>query len=32
MGLETTANPQQAEAWDGDEGSLWAEHEARFDM
>jgi SAM-dependent methyltransferase len=31
MGLETTANPQQAAAWDGDEGSFWADHEARFD-
>jgi SAM-dependent methyltransferase len=31
MGLETTANPQQAAGWDGDEGTFWADHEARFD-
>jgi SAM-dependent methyltransferase len=31
MGLETTANPQQAAAWDGDEGAFWVEHEDRFD-
>ena len=31
MSLESTANPQQAAAWDGDEGTFWAEHEARFD-
>ena len=32
MGLDTTANPQQAAAWDGDEGTFWADHETRFDV
>jgi SAM-dependent methyltransferase len=31
MGLSTTVNPEQAAAWDGDEGAFWVDHEARFD-